>query len=64
MWLELQSFQEEWSFELEAIDIDRSTGLQEKYGTLIPVLAAGDEVLCNYYFDPMSLKQFLNKPVD
>lgn len=64
MRLDLESFKEEEEFEFEAIDIDSSSMLRDKYGTLIPVLAAGDEILCNYYLDPMSLRAFLKGTKD
>ena len=40
---------------LEAIDIDRNAELAKRFGTLIPVLADGDELICHWRFDRAAL---------
>ncbi len=59
MWQHLLEIQEESYFDIASVDIDQDKDLKAKYGTLIPVLAAGDKVLCNYYLDPIALDQYL-----
>lgn len=44
---------------VDLIDIDSSRALQQRYGALIPVLAAGDVVICHYELDRMALEQHL-----
>jgi len=41
--------------------VDGDPGLVDKYGSLVPVLASGDELLCNYYLDPKTLNDFLDR---
>jgi len=56
----LLELQENSPFEIESIDIDQDEGLKIKYGTLIPVLAVGEKVLCNYYLDLVALGNYLD----
>ncbi|MCW8890665.1 MAG: glutaredoxin family protein [Sedimenticola sp.] len=62
MWHHLREIQEQRSFEVEFMNIDSDPGLQSRFGTLIPVLAAGERVICNYYLDPIALEQYLDRP--
>ena len=64
MWAGLLELQKQYGFVLESIDIDATTELKARYGDKIPVLAAGEKILCNYYLDPVSLQAFLNLPGD
>jgi hypothetical protein len=59
MWQELQQMPGFGSLSVERIDITARESLERRFGTLIPVLAAGERILCNYYLDPMSLRPFL-----
>lgn len=59
MWQQLQEFRKERAFELDPVDVDGSPQLQARYGTLVPVLARGDQELCHYYLDPVALDNCL-----
>ena len=50
-----------WEFKLREIDVDSTAVLAEKYGVLVPVLVAGDEVLCQHFFDPDRLKTYFGQ---
>ncbi len=60
MWQHLQSLQEALAFKLEPINVDSDPELQRRFGTLIPVLAADEEIICNYYLDPVGLERYLD----
>ncbi|WP_275099337.1 glutaredoxin family protein [Sedimenticola hydrogenitrophicus] len=62
MWQHLQVIRDTRPFDLQLIDVDGDPQLQARYGKLIPVLAAGDDVICNYYLDPIGLERFLDRP--
>ncbi|AKH19662.1 hypothetical protein AAY24_04025 [Sedimenticola thiotaurini] len=59
MWQHLQSLRETLAFELASINVDSDPDLQRRYGTLIPVLASEEEIICHYYLDPVGLERFL-----
>ena len=59
MWQQLLEEGADSAFELESFDIDRNHPLNEKYGTLIPVLEAEGRILCCYYLDRMALHAYL-----
>lgn len=54
---ELQQFEQ---FQLEVVDVDLDKNLQERYGTLVPVLEGGGEQLCHYYLDEVALRDYLS----
>ncbi|OOZ37372.1 glutaredoxin family protein [Solemya velesiana gill symbiont] len=56
---QLVEMQKERGFEFNEIDIDADPELEKRYGTLIPVLALGEKVLCNYYLDPVAVNETL-----
>ncbi|WP_428623961.1 glutaredoxin family protein [Sedimenticola sp.] len=64
MWQHLQSIRETRPFEIDLVDVDRDPALKERYGLLIPVLAVGEKVICNYYLDPIGLERFLDSLPD
>ena len=37
------------------VDIDRDLELIRRYDSLVPVLCAGDQELCHYFFDESAL---------
>jgi thiol-disulfide isomerase/thioredoxin len=61
MWRHLSEIQEERPFDIEVLDVDTDDTLKARYGTLVPVLAAEDRVLCNYYLDPIALGLYLDQ---
>ena len=46
--------------QLEIIDVDSSAQWQSDYGERVPVLVCGQQIICEYFFDPLSYKQYLN----
>lgn len=64
MWQHLQSIRETHPFDIDLIDIDSNADLRARYGTLIPVLASGEEIICSYYLDPVGLERFLRSLPD
>jgi len=56
----LRELSNQLPFDLEVIDIDRDPVLLEKYNTLVPVLMAGNRILCNYFLDLKGLSDYLN----
>ena len=61
MWQQLQELRLERSFQVRRVDVDSAPGLAERFGSLVPVLDAGDELLCHYYLDPAALKKYLDR---
>ena len=55
----LGELQKELGFHLQRIDIDRSAELVQSYGTLVPVLKAGETEICHYFLDPQALRDHL-----
>ena len=43
----------------DLIDVDTAPALQQRYGTLVPVLAAGDTIICHYELDRVALARHL-----
>lgn len=66
MLLALQQFsvQNSAAFELQQIDIDEDESLKALYDTRVPVLMMGDEMLCEYFFDPVSVEAALNRAAE
>ncbi len=59
MLYELEELRGELGFELDIIDITADEALERVYRTRIPVLACRDEAICEYFLDPMVLRQAL-----
>lgn len=60
MWQHLRELQQDRPFDVKPVDIDLDSRLQKQYGTLIPVLAAEEQVICHYYLDPVALMHYLD----
>lgn len=43
------------------IYIDGDAGLEKLYGTLVPVLKAGDHEICHYFLDTKALQQYISE---
>ena len=63
MTVALHRLQRELKFSLREVDIDRDPGLVERFGTRVPVLAAGDQELCHYFLDEKRLRAWYGRPV-
>ncbi|MET0087206.1 MAG: glutaredoxin family protein [Sedimenticola sp.] len=58
---QLQALGQELGFRFTEIDIAGDMNLEERFGTLIPVFAQGEHVICNYYLDPQAVRAILEK---
>lgn len=58
---DLPGFATELDFTTEIIPIDNNAGLEQLYGSRVPVLAIGDEVICEYFLDKASLAQAITR---
>jgi len=60
---QLRPYCDQYQFEIQVIDVDKSPQLQEKYGISVPLLCyrEGDNTqeICKYYLDPVSILSFL-----
>lgn len=54
---DLPGFATALNFTTEIIPIDNNAELEQLYGSRVPVLAIGDEVICEYFLDKVSLTQ-------
>ncbi len=58
MMLQLTELQESEQFNIESIDVDSNTKLQQQYGHLVPVIEGGGTELCRYYLDEKALTDY------
>ncbi len=56
----LGELQKSEPFQVETVDIDGNSELQNRYGTLVPVLEGGGSELCHYYLDEVALRGYLS----
>ena len=54
----LKKWQEQYSFDIELVDIDRDQDLTRQFAARIPVLVVGDTELCQYFLDEPALKAY------
>lgn len=47
----LSEWKEEFGFEIERVDVDRSPELTARYGAKVPVLARGSLEICHFFLD-------------
>lgn len=57
----LPSYLEEAGIALNTIYIDNNSELEQQYGTLVPVLKAGDKEICHYFLDVKALQQYISE---
>ena len=57
----LPAYLEEAGLILNTIYIDNDAALEQEYGTLIPVLKAGDREICHYFLDVKALQQYISE---
>jgi thioredoxin-like negative regulator of GroEL len=61
MWQHLRELQAERNFELVRVDVDSQLELQQRFGSLIPVLLGDNQIICNYSLDPEALDRYLTR---
>ena len=57
----LPSYLEEAGLSLNIIYIDNNSDLEQQYGTLVPVLKAGEKEICHYFLDVIALQQYISE---
>ncbi len=60
MLAELAGLRAKRAFELEVVDILGRPGLEQEYGTRIPVLKAGETEICYYFLDRDALARYFD----
>ena len=60
MLAQLQARQAAQPFALAVVDIDDDDALEQRYATLIPVLAENERILCFYHLDQRALDAYLS----
>ncbi len=61
MWHALEALHETAEFEIEMRDVDSQEAWKRDYGLLVPAITDTDRLICNYYLDPKSLLDHLNR---
>lgn len=51
----LQQLQTRHEFSFDVVDIDQDAQLEERFGTLIPVVEYNGNILCNYFLDETAI---------
>ena len=59
MWQQLQELRLEQPFPIKRVDVDGDPELRTRFGSLVPVLTSGEQLLCHYYLDPVALEDCL-----
>ena len=58
---QLHSFLDDAGFSFTEIFIDEDPSLEQQYGTLVPVLKAGEREICHYFLDLKALQQYMSE---
>ena len=48
-------------FSFNTVYIDNISELEQQYGTLVPVLKAGEKEICHYFLDVKALQQYISE---
>ncbi len=57
----LLSYLEEAGLSFTVVDIDGDSNLEQKYGSLVPVLKVGEKEICHYFLDVKALQQYISE---
>ena len=57
----LPSYLKEAGLSFDVIYIGDDSKLEEEYGSLVPVLKAGEKEICHYFLDVKALKQYISE---
>jgi glutaredoxin len=55
----LEALRPAYGFTLQVVDVDQDEALEQRYGTLVPVLVADGEEICHYFLDREALDAHL-----
>ena len=57
----LPSYLDGTGLSLKVIYLDNNENLEQKYGSLVPVLKAGENEICHYFLDVKALQQYISE---
>jgi len=57
----LPGYLEEAGLSFNIIYIDNISELEQQYGSLVPVLKAGEKEICHYFLDVKALQQYISE---
>jgi len=57
---QLRALDPELGLDLEVVDIDSDPELKARYHTRVPVLAAPDGEICEYFLDEVALRRWVS----
>ena len=57
----LPDYLKEAGLSFDVIYIEGDSILEEQYGTLVPVLKAGEREICHYFLDVKALQQYISE---
>ena len=60
----LPELAEELGFTTEIFPIDNNPELERLYGSKVPVLMLGEQVICEYFLDKVALSKAINRYVN
>jgi glutaredoxin-like protein DUF836 len=55
----LATLRGEFGFAVDVVDVDRDTALEQRFGTLVPVLMHAGIELCHYHLDARKVRAYL-----
>lgn len=58
---QLPAYLDESGLSVDIIYIDDDAALIQAYGSLVPVLNAGDREICHYFLDVKALQQYISE---
>lgn len=56
---ELRQFQQRYPLDYDRVDVDLQPQLIARYGLRVPVLADGDDIICEFFLDPERLLEYV-----
>ena len=57
----LPTYLEEAGLSLNTLYIDNNPILEKQFGSLVPVLKAGEKEICHYFLDVKALQQYISE---
>ncbi len=57
---ELQVALADLDLQVTLVDIDRDASLRQRFDDQVPVLAAGDDILCRHFLDEQRVRAYLS----
>ena len=57
----LAAMRVEFAFAVDVVDVDSDAALEQRFGTLVPVLMHAGNELCHYHLDAGKVRAYLGK---